>query len=156
MKKTFIVYALLVIGMLILAVVLAKSDLMFIADFPSFGIVLGPAVLMLLSHYRPKEFINAFKAAMEKNNADERELKNALLFFSTAQTLVVASAVVGVFLGIIMILGAIWKGYADSAKVISGWMAVDIISILYAAIIMIVITIPFKSALHKKLNELNG
>ncbi|MBP7737714.1 MAG: hypothetical protein KA369_17155 [Spirochaetes bacterium] len=154
MKKTFIVYFLLTTGIFVLAVIIAKSDLLLMIDAPSLALVLGPTILMLLSHYGPGEIIGAFRAAMEKSGATEKELKNALLFFSTAQTLMIASTVVAVFLGIIMILGAVWKGYDNSARVLSGWMAVDFIAILYLALAMLLVTVPFKSAVQKKLNAL--
>jgi hypothetical protein len=155
MKKTFIVYAVVTAGIFVLGVIIAQGDLLSLVDAPSLALVLGPAILMLLSHFGPKEFINAFKTAMAKSNAGERELKNALLFFSTAQTLIIASTIAAIFLGIVMVLTAVWKGYAHSAKTLGGWMAVDLISILYAAMLMIVITIPFKSAVRKKMNDLN-
>jgi hypothetical protein len=154
MKKTYIVYALLTAGSSVLAVLFAQADLLIMIDAPSFAILFGPTILMLLSHYRPKEIVNAFKAAMAKSNAGEHELKNALLFFSTAQTMMVLSTVVAVFLGIIMILSAVWKGGDNSAKVLSGWMAVDFVSILYLALGMLLVTVPFKSALQKRLNDL--
>ena len=154
MKKMYFVYFLLTVGIFVLAVILAKSDILFMIDAPSLALLLGPTILMLLSHFSPKEFVNAFKVAMAKNSASEGELKNALLFFSTAQTLMIASTVVAVFLGIIMVLSAIWKGYDNSARVLSGWMAVDFVSILYLALGMLFVTVPFKSAVQKKLNEL--
>jgi hypothetical protein len=156
MKKTYIVYAMLTVGSSVLAVIFARADLLIMIDAPAFAILFGPTVLMLLSHYGPKEFFNAFRAAMAQSNADEHELKNALLFFSTAQTMMILSTVVAVFLGIIMILSAVWKGSANSAKVLSGWMAVDLISILYLAFGMLLVTVPFKSAVQKRLNELKN
>lgn len=154
MKKTYIVYALLAVGSSVLAVLFAQANVLIMIDAPSLAILLGPTILMLLSHFGPKEFINAFKTAMAKNSAGERELKNALLFFSTAQTLMMASTVVAVFLGIIMILDFIANGKADNAKTLSGWMAVDFTSILYLALGMLVVTVPFKSAIKKRLNDL--
>jgi flagellar motor component MotA len=152
----YFVYVILTVGLFVLAVIIAKSDIFFMIDAPSFVILMGPTILMLLSHYSPNEFINAFKAAMAKNSASEVDLKNALLFFSTAQTLLIASTVVAVFLGIIMILGAVWKGSDNSARVLSGWMAVDFISILYLAFGMLFVTVPFKSAVQKKLNDIQS
>ncbi len=99
MKRMFVVYAGVTIGLFMLGIVFAKSNIMIMIDMPSLMLVLGPAVLMLLSHFGPKEFIGAFRAAMEKNRASGLELKNALLFFSTAQTLIIASTVATVFLG---------------------------------------------------------
>ncbi len=154
MKKMFIVYFLLTAGIFALAVIIAKSDLLLMIDAPSLALILGPTILMLLSHYGPGEIIGAFRAAMEKSGATEKELKNALLFFSTAQTLMIASTAVAVFLGIIMILGAVWKGSDNSARHVAGWMAVDLIAILYLALAMLLVTVPFKSAVQKKLNAL--
>jgi hypothetical protein len=154
MKKMFIVYAVLTVGIFVMGIIWAKSNILIMFDLPSLALVILPAVLMLLSHYGPKEFINAFRVAMAKSNADGHELKNALLFFSTAEKLIIASAVAAVFLGIIMILDSVGKGYTESAKTVAWWMAVDVISILYSAIFMIVVTIPFKSAVQKRLNEL--
>lgn len=156
MKRIFIVYALLALGIFVAGVILAQSDLLVMVDAPSLALVLGPTILMLLSHYSPGEFINAFRSAMAQSSADERELKNALLFFSTAQTLMIASTIVAVFLGIIMILAAVWKGNPASAKILSGWMAVDFISILYLGLGMLLVTVPFKSAVQKKLNEIKS
>ncbi|MBN1496232.1 MAG: hypothetical protein JXA07_05645 [Spirochaetes bacterium] len=156
MKKSYIVYAVLTVGLFALGVVFAKSTIMIMIDIPSLMLVLAPVILMLLSHYGPKEFVNAFRAAMEKSNSNEHELKNALVFFSTAQKLVIASTAATVFLGIIMILNSIGEGYTDSGKTVAWWMAVDVIAILYAGLLTMVITIPFKSALQKRLNDLKG
>lgn len=156
MKKSFIVYFLVTAGIFVLAVILAKSDILLMIDAPSLALILGPTILMLLSHFGPKEFINSFRTAMAKNSASEKELKNSLLFFSTAQTLMIASTVVAVFLGIIMILGAVWKGTVYSGKELSGWMAVDFIAILYLALGMVLVTVPFKSAVQKRLNDIKN
>lgn len=155
MKRMFVVYAGVTIGLFMLGIVFAKSNIMIMIDMPSLMLVLGPAVLMLLSHFGPKEFIGAFRAAMAKNRASGLELKNALVFFSTAQTLIIASTVATVFLGIIMILDNIGRGLTESGTTVAWWMAVDVIAILYAGVLTMLITVPFKSALQKKLNELN-
>lgn len=152
----YIVYALMTVGCAVLGVIFAKSNLMIMVDMPSLALILGPTLLMLLSHYGPKEFIKAFKSAMATNDAGERELKNALLFFSTAQTLMIASTIVAVFLGIIMILDIVGRGDEYSARKVAWWMAVDFISILYLGFGLLVVTIPFKSAVQKRLNELNS
>lgn len=155
MKKMFIVYALLSVGIFVLGVIIARGNVMIMVDAPSLMLLLAPTVLMLLSHYGPKEFIRTFKTAMAKSNTGEHELKNALLFFSTAQKLIMASAVATAFLGIIMILDNVGRGNPETARTVAWWMAVDLISVLYAAMLLIVTTIPFKSAVQKRLNDLN-
>jgi hypothetical protein len=154
MKKSYIIYFLMVIGIVYAAVFIAQADIMAIIDIPSLALIVVPAVLMLLSHFSPLDFVRAFKVALARQGADERELKNALLFFSTAQKLMVASAIAAIFIGIILILDGIAKGKADSAKILSNWLSVDLIAVLYLMLGMMLVTIPFKSAVRKRLNDL--
>lgn len=81
MKKMYVVYALLTIGLAVAGVLVSQGDLMIMVDSPSLALLLVPTIFMLLSHYGPKEFIRAFQVAMAKTSAGEKELKNALLFF---------------------------------------------------------------------------
>ncbi len=156
MKKMYVVYALLTIGLAVAGVLVSQGDLMIMVDSPSLALLLVPTIFMLLSHYGPKEFIRAFQVAMAKTSAGEKELKNALLFFSTAQAMMIASTIVAVFLGIIMILDSIGKGQPQSARTVAWWMAVDFVSILYLGFGLLLITVPFKSAVQKRLNDLES
>ncbi len=156
MKKTYIVYVLLTIGCSVLAVLIARADIMSIIDPPTLALILGPTILMLLTHFGPKDCINAFRSAMNRSGAAELELKNSLLFFSTAQTLMIVSGIAAVFIGLILILDGMAMGKAESAKILARWFSVDIISVLYTALLMMLVTVPFKSAVQKRLNELRG
>jgi hypothetical protein len=156
MKRTFFVYAALSIGLAVAGVLISNGNLMIMIDFPSLALLLGPTVFMLLSHYGPRECIAAFRAAMAGNGASERELRNAVLFFSTAQNLMIASTVIATFLGIIMILDDLGRGNTESPRAVAWWMAVDFISVLYLGFGMLLLTMPFKSAVQKRLNEMRG
>lgn len=156
MKKTYIVYVLLTLGCCVVAVLIAQADIMSVIDPPSLAIILGPTILMLLSHFGPRDCISAFRSAMSRSDAGEVELKNSLLFFSTAQTLLIVSGIAAVFIGLILIMDGMAMGKAESAKILARWFSVDIIAVLYTALLMMLVTVPFKSAVQKRLNELRG
>ncbi|MBN2077328.1 MAG: hypothetical protein JW838_00085 [Spirochaetes bacterium] len=154
MKKSYIVYTVLTLGCAVLAVLIARADIMSIIDPATLAIILGPTILMLLSHFGPRDCVSAFRSAMTGSGAGEVELKNSLLFFSTAQTLLIVSGIAAVFIGLILILDGMAMGKAESAKILARWFSVDIIAVLYTALLMILVTVPFKSAAQKRLNEL--
>jgi len=149
MKKSYLIYVLIAFGLWILAIALARGNhLIFVDPLTAMIIVVIPMFIML-SHFGPGEIINSFFLAWRGNGAG-KEFKNAILFFETAQKLMYASGVIGLVCGIVLMMDA----YPMKTEFFARGFGTTILSIMYPALMASLVTLPFRSALQKKLNEM--
>ncbi len=146
MKKTFFIPLLLGLSMIIASLFLVSKNIQQFLDIPTFAITIGLSFIVMLSQYSFSEIGRAFKFAFENAEYDEIEIKKGIRFFKTFKNLLVASTVTATFIGFI----AIFSNEKLYAK-IGAASAVCILAVLYIAIMITFIVIPFQSALEKRL-----
>ncbi len=148
MKKRFIIYLAVVVGIYVFAILIAGGRLIMFWDFPT--LLLTPVVplILMLGHYSPSEIIDSFRIAGESANSDV-EIKKSLLFFKTIHRLIMLSGSFAVILGIVMILTTYPS--ENFSKDVGNYMAVCILSGAYAIFFVMIICVPFESALEKKM-----
>ena len=124
--------------------------------------VLIPSIFLLLTHYSPVEMKNAFKMAFKKNKGTEAEVKNAFLFFRSAQNIFLMIAALGIlaaFIRLIFGVPAIVPIPQDPAPhalgriLFADTIVHSILTIFYPVLLMVLVFLPFKSALQKKIND---
>lgn len=147
MKKTYIVYVALAIGMCIFGILGAKGDLLWFWDPASIMLTLGITLALMLGHFSPKEMLEAFRCAGAAERS-EAELKKALLFFETFHHLTIISGFMSFMLGLIFFLAGM---DLTNEKAAGPFMAVAVMTVLYALLIVMIITAPYQSAIRKKL-----
>ncbi len=147
MKKSYFLLLILTLGTLGLGIFFARGSLLVFFDAPSILITFIPTVLMLLAVYSPAEFIGAFKLAWGDNTGEKHEIKNAIVFFKTAQNLLLLMGVVGLMMGCMLMLSA-----RLNIDKFSFGLSYALICMFYAFLTTFLVTIPFKNALQKKLN----
>lgn len=150
MKKiTYIVYALVAVINAIVGILWAKSDLLIaFFDIPTMFLTGGTTIALLLTHYSPREIIDAFRCAgvAERSNAD---IQKALLFFRTSRRISILAGIIAFIMGIILMFNL--YGTDDFHKSFGVWIGLCVLSILYSLFMIMVVNIPFESALEKKL-----
>jgi flagellar motor component MotA len=147
MKKMYVVYLAIVLGICIGGVLISGGSLILFWDVPSFIFTPGIAFLIMLGHYSPREMVEAFKCAGTAERS-EAELKKSLLFFETFHRITIISGFFAFMLGLVMLL--VSKDLINETKA-GPWMAVAILTVLYALFFVMAITVPFQSAIRKKM-----
>ncbi len=148
MKKTYPVYVILTLAVFASGIFLAGSSFPVFLDIPSMAIVFVPLIFMLLTVYTPSEMADAFRCAMRGADASEAELKRACLFFEGAQQMIYKIALTATLFGVILILSSLSK-----PEDLGRGFAVAILSVLYALITGFLVIVPFKTAVKKRLLE---
>ncbi len=148
MKKSYVINIMVVFGFSIAGIIIADGSPSIFWDFPSFVFTPLFAIILLLGHYTPGEIINAFKSAGKEFTSDV-ELKKALLFFNTLHKLVIISGIFAFMLGNVLVISL---SPSEELNMIFGkFMSISLLTIVYALFIILTITVPFQSALKKKL-----
>ena len=149
MRKSYFLLLALTLGTLGLGIFFARGSFLVFFDPPSILITFIPTVLMLLAAYSPADFIGAFRLAWGDNRGEKYEIKNAIVFFETAQKLLLLMGVVGLMIGCMLMLSAGWE-----IKKFSFGLSYALVCMFYAFLTTFLVTIPFKNVLQKKLNAM--
>lgn len=152
MYKSYPAFFLFALGLFLLGVFMARGTLGDVIDPPSALLVFIPALFLLLAVFGPGEIIGAFKSSMAHINAGPAELKKALVIFKTMQKLALYSGGLATMLGFILMLHAgsrvelTVKDYALGGATAS-------LGIFYAVAFVLLVCVPFRGAVKKKLAE---
>ncbi|MCE5271180.1 hypothetical protein LLH00_07840 [bacterium] len=148
MRWSYLVVALLTLLVLGWAMRMG-GEIMMAVDLPSLALVLAPALLMSLATHGPAEMAGCFAVAFKKEGVEPAALEKGILFFKTLQAYFTISAVISFLMGLIILLAS-----AEDYATICPGLAVSIISVLYAYLLALLVTVPFRTALEKKKIEL--
>jgi len=116
-------------------------------DIPSF-IIIGILPFLFVSIlFGFKEMCLAFSTAF-RNNTDKGQLLNAISFFKMYGKTIWITCFITILISVISILG-----FLEDKSVIGPNLAIVLISVLYTALINVLIIIPFTIFLKKQLKE---
>ncbi len=153
MKKSYFLGLILFIAIISITLwfsMLSFSGILIYIDFLSLFIVLFCPMVLLISNYTLSEVRRNFTIGFKKDSLDPVELKNGLLFFTTLQIYFILSGLMGVFIGIIAVLANL-----GNPEEIGGGLALCLITVLYSIILSMGVSMPFKTGLQKRLNEIS-
>lgn len=148
MKKSYALYALAVLGMCVAAIVTAGVPPLVFADPPSIAIIVGVPLVLLLGIVGPREIVDAFRHAGASSTPAPADIRRALVVFNTAQRLVLTVGVLFTMLGILMTLYGLSR---DTATPVAFYMVIAFQTVLYAILVTLLVIMPFRAALEKKL-----
>jgi len=149
MRKSYILFVILSLGVFAVAIVLAQGSFLVFFDPASMLLTFIPTLFMLLAVYTPSECVDAFRLAWNGSGGDRSAVMNAIAFFETAQKLLLLMGIVGLMLGCMLMLSAGWR----IEKFALG-LSYALVCMLYAFITIFLVTVPFSNALRKKLNSM--
>lgn len=133
-------------------------------DIPTLLIVLVFPLFYQLVLYGPRRMGQAFSLAVRKNPADSTSLKAAADFFSGLSKAIWCFALMGVLIGLIQALSGVATVYIkDGASQVPDlftaikftWLFVSValLSLLYAAILQMLLVVPFRALLRQRLYQ---
>ncbi|MFW5686505.1 MAG: hypothetical protein ACOC0O_07625 [Spirochaetota bacterium] len=152
MNKFYPVGVVVVVALFVIAVVSGGSRITHFISIASLVLVTVPAAVMALSASSLGEMGRAFKAAFAGTSPSRAELLKAQSFFEAVGRMVIASGIVGFVTGAVVLLANL----GGDPTIIGAGTAVALLTVLYAAILDILVPVPFRLAIRRKLAELDG
>jgi len=141
----YLVSLVIFLGGIILAIILTGASVLVLADLPSFILVVILPFLLVSILYGFKDMAYAFATPFKKESNQDNVAK-AVIFFQKYGKAVLLTGIIGVIIGIITMLATL-----DDKSGIGPAVALALISLLYSALINVLIVIPFLLLLKKKL-----
>jgi flagellar motor component MotA len=156
MKKGYFISIVIFLVLIAAAVITAGGKMGHFLNLPSFLLVVLAALTMLRGSFSFREMGRAFKAAFEDSEgrstpASREEIKNGIQFFRTMQVYLIVSGFLGTVIGAMAMLGALEM----SVRVGRG-ASLALLTLLYGIIFTLLIPVPFRAGLEKRLNRLEG
>lgn len=150
MKLFYAIGAFLALSIFLLGIYIAGGSYNFFIDPASLLLVLMPPLFLSLTVFKPAEVLNSFVLACSKEIANPTQYKKALVFFSSLQSYMILSAIAAFFIGNILMLSGLI--HIKDPEVFGSGFAASLISVLYAALLILLVVLPFRSMLQKKLS----
>lgn len=107
-------------------------------------------LLIMLTHFNFMEIIGAFGAAMDWGSPDRKGLRRAAHFFKSLQVVMILIGIVGILLAVIAMLAEL----ADYSQ-LGYWLAGALLSAFYSVLGLTFVAVPFRSAVLKRLIDLD-
>ena len=148
MKKMYVVYLAAAVGIYIAAVIISGGSVWYFLDVPTFILTPVLPLILMLGIFSPREMLDSFRCAGAAERT-EAEIRKASVFFTTFHRLIIISGLLATMLGVVMIL-VIYPSEHFNAN-IGRYMAVCFLSLVYPLFFIMTLTVPFTSALKKKL-----
>ena len=152
MKRLYFLMLALVVGIICLAIVVsARTRILYFIHAPSTMLVVLTSLLLTLSSFSPSEIADSFCLGFKKDGTDPAKLRKGILFFDTLRNYVILSGLTGVFIGLIAMLAEI----NDTSK-IGLAMSMTLLAFLYAVVFLLIVVVPFRTGLKKRLDEVSN
>ncbi|MBN2532250.1 MAG: hypothetical protein JXB88_05130 [Spirochaetales bacterium] len=137
-----------VLGILLGACFTTGVSILIFLNLLSFGIITLIPVILSLSSYSPAEIAENFVIAFSRKEKTKNQYEKALIFFRALQKYSIGAAVIGILIAFIAMLVKI-----EDKSMIGYGLSVSFTNVLYAATLILLIVVPFTTALKKKLAE---
>jgi len=146
----YLISLVIFLGGIILAITLAGASVLAFADLPSFVLVGIFPFLFISTLYGFKEMAQAFSMPFRKESNQDNFAK-AYTFFQKYGNTTWLTGIIGVIIGIIAMLANL-----DDKSQIGPSVALAIVSLLYSALINVLVVIPFLLLLKKQMTTQQG
>lgn len=148
MNKSYFIFLFVALGVLCSGIVFAGARFATYVDVPSMMIVILITASLLVSSFRLKEIGSFFAGAFRERTADIPTLKKGICFFTAMQRYLIISAVIGTMIGVIAMLSILGE-----PRAIGSGLGLALLTILYAVVLILVVAVPFRTSLARKLAE---
>jgi flagellar motor component MotA len=148
MRKMYVVGAVLFIALILGAIITSGGRVQAYLSIPCFVMVPGCTFVLLLTNFSVREMGRSFAVGFRKKDADIEDLKRGFVFFQSMQYYLILSGVLGTMVGTIALL----SNLKDSSTIGSG-TALALITILYGVVFLMLVAIPFKTGIKKRIVE---
>ena len=146
MKKSYFIFVVLCIGLLLLGVVFAGAKIGIYLSIPALVVVLFLPSFIVCGVYGLPVFLKSFRLAFHGNDATIEQLKTAAALFGMLGCSVLLTGFITTMIGFIAMLSNL-MGAGEIGKMI----ALALITLFYSLNLVFLVTLPFKSAIENRL-----
>jgi flagellar motor component MotA len=150
MNRFYFVAVVLALGVLALGMVFAAARITYFVDYASLIMVIVPAAVLCLAAFPPRVIGRSFTVAFSRQEASEKELRLAAVFFTSLQRFFLLSGAIGALIGIVTILAQLQE--VAMAKIGQGF-ALLLITVFYSLVLTLILAVPFRAAVERRLAE---
>jgi len=150
MKRTYFIFLILSIGMLILGIVFAGAVLGLYFNVPAFIIVVFLPAFMVIGVFGLQTFLRSFRLAFDGTEATAEQLTTGAALFSMLGRSLLLTGFITTMIGLIAMLGEL----RDKSE-LGRTVAIALITLFYSLILIFLISAPFRFAHEKRLAEMN-
>ncbi len=136
---------------MISGIFIARGNIFLFWDPASAMLVTVPTIFLLMAVFGPRGIVNAFRFAMNGSEATGSEIQKGIVLFAAAQRIILMTGLIATLMGVIMILDGISR---TPAAPVAFWCAVALDSTFYSMMTILIVIMPFKAALQKKLADM--
>ena len=151
MKKSYFIFLVLCLGMLVLGVVFAGAKIGLYLNLPALIVVVFLPSFIVTGVYGLPAFLKAFRLAFHGTQATVEQLKTGAALFKMLGSCVLLTGFITTMIGLIAMLGNLMEAMA-----IGKTIAIAMITLFYSVILVFLVTLPFKSAYDKRLAEMGA
>jgi flagellar motor component MotA len=150
MNRYYFAAVALVLAVLALGIVFAAARLNAFLDWPCLIMVIVPPGLLSLAAFPPRVVGRSFRVAFSRQKATEPELRQAAWFFRFLERSVLVAGFIGALIGVVAILSQLRE--VEVQRLGQGF-ALLLITVFYALVLVLVVTVPFRAAVERRLAE---
>ncbi|MFW5744249.1 MAG: hypothetical protein ACOC2D_13315 [Spirochaetota bacterium] len=151
MKKFYFLAVLATVAVFLVAILTTggTNPLLQFLSVPSFLIVVLPAFALSLANFSLRELGRCFSVAFGQGGRRD-ELVSARSYFGALGKYLMISGIIGFFTGAIVLL----VNLGGDPSVIGAGTAVSLLTVVYAAFFYMIVPVPFRVGLDRRLAEL--
>ena len=144
MKKSYLIFLVLSIGMLVVAVVFAGANIGLFVNLPALIVVVFLPCFIVIGVFGFQAFLRSFRLAYIGNDATKEELVTGAAIFSLLGKSLLLTGLITSMIGLITILGNL-----QTAQEIGKVLAIALITLLYSLILIFLVALPHKHAFDR-------
>jgi flagellar motor component MotA len=151
MKKSYIIFLLLGLGVLVAAIITAGASIPLFLNIPALIVVLFLPTFVVIGVFGLRTFFRSFNLSESTSNTTKEELDTGASLFSMFSRCLLLTGFITTMIGFIAILGNL-----QSAQEIGKAVALALITLFYSFILVLLVTLPYTYAYKRRLSELNA
>ncbi len=151
MKKSYPIWAILGLGMLALGVVMAGANVAAYISLPALIVVVLPPFFLVVGGFGLSVLGRSFHVAFLGVPTTPQELEMGVSLFGALQRYLLLTGLITTMIGFIAMLSNLYE-----TNQIGPMIALALITLFYSMMLILAVTVPFKSALEKRLIERVG
>ena len=148
MKKTYFIFVLLSLGMLVLAIVFAGANIAAFISLPAIIVTVFLPAFVAIGVFGLPAFFTSFRLAFHGSQASVEELKTGAAMFKMLGSCILLTGFITSMIGAITMLVDLNDKYEIGIAI-----AIAVMTFFYSLILFLLIALPFKTAYEKRLIE---
>lgn len=148
MKKSYFVSVLLSLGLLVAAIITAGANILAFLSIPAFIATVFLPVFVTIGVFGLSTFFSSFRLAFQGGEASARELKTAFSLFRLLGNSILLTGFITAMVGFVAILATL-----QGKDELGSNLVLALMTLFYSLILFLLVALPFKTAIEKRLAD---